>query len=45
MFIWTAIMLRPLVLTWLHAGLAKATALLAAGRTPHYVPGQSTREL
>jgi hypothetical protein len=32
-FIWTAIMLRPLIMAQLHAWLAKATTLLAAGRT------------
>jgi hypothetical protein len=44
-FIWTAIILRPIVLTQLHAWLAKATALLAAGRAYLYIPGHSSRDL
>jgi hypothetical protein len=43
MFIWTAITLRPMGLTWLHAWFAKVAALLAAGRAYLYVPGHSNR--
>jgi OpgC protein len=43
-FIWMAIILRPLALTQLHACLAKATALLAAGRAYLYIPGHPSRD-
>jgi hypothetical protein len=43
-FIWTAIMLRPIALTQLHAWLARATGLLAAGRAYFYIPGHSSRD-
>ena len=44
-FIWTAIMLRPIALTRLHAWLAKGTALLAAGRAYLYSPSHPGRDL
>jgi hypothetical protein len=44
MFIWTAITLRPMGLTWLHAWFAKVAALLAAGRAYLYVPGHPNRD-
>jgi hypothetical protein len=44
-FIWTAIMLRPIALTQLHAWLAKATTLLAAGRAYLYSPGHPNRDV
>jgi hypothetical protein len=43
--IWTAIILRPIALTQLHAWFAKATALVAAGRAYLFVPGHPSRDL
>jgi hypothetical protein len=43
--IWTAIILRPIALTQLHAWFAKATALWAARRAYLYIPGQPSRDL
>jgi hypothetical protein len=44
-FIWAAIVLRPIALTHLHAWLAKATALLAAGRAYPDSPSHPSRDL
>jgi OpgC protein len=44
-FIWAAIVLRPIALTHLHAWLAKATALLAAGRAYLDSPSHPSRDL
>jgi hypothetical protein len=44
-FIWAAIMLRPVVMTWLHTWYTKAAALLAAGRAYLSIPGSPTRDL
>jgi hypothetical protein len=44
-FIWVAIVLRPMALTQLRAWLARASALLTAGRTPLDVLGQPSRDL
>jgi hypothetical protein len=44
-FIWAAIVLRPIGLTHLHAWLAKATALLAAGRAYPESPSHPSRDL
>jgi hypothetical protein len=43
--IWAAIVLRPIALTHLHAWLAKATALLAAGRAYLDSPSHPSRDL
>jgi hypothetical protein len=44
-FIWTAISLRAIALHQLRTGLARATALLAAGRAYLYLLGQPSRDL
>ncbi len=44
-FIWAAISLRVVVLRQLRNGLARATALLAAGRAYLYLFGQPSRDL
>jgi hypothetical protein len=44
-FIWAAISLRTMALGQLRAGLARATALLAAGRVYLYPLGQPSRDL
>jgi hypothetical protein len=44
-FIWTIIILRPVALRLLHACLAKATALLVAGRAYLYIPGHPSRDV
>jgi hypothetical protein len=44
-FIWAAISLRVGVLKQLRHGLARATALLAAGRAYLYLCGQPSRDL
>jgi hypothetical protein len=44
-FIWTAIMVRPIVMTALQTWYAKAAALLAAGRAHLSVLGHPTRHL
>jgi hypothetical protein len=44
-FIWAAIVLRPIALTHLHVWLAKATALLAAGRAYPDSPSHPSRDL
>jgi hypothetical protein len=44
-FIWTAIMMRPMVTTRLHTWLAKITPLLAAGRAHLYIPGYPGRDV
>ena len=44
-FIWAAIRLRPMALMQLRAWLARATALLAAGRAYLYLLGQPSRDL
>jgi hypothetical protein len=44
-FIWAAISLRTMALSQLRAGLARATALLAAGRAYLYLLGQPSRDL
>jgi hypothetical protein len=43
-FIWTAIVLRPILMMQLHAWLAKVTALAAAGRAYLYIPGHPSRD-
>jgi len=42
-FIWMAIIVRPMVTTWLHTWLVKATALLAAGRAYPATPSHPTQ--
>jgi hypothetical protein len=44
-FIWAAIILRPIALTQLHTGFTKTAALLEAGRAYLYSPGHSNRDL
>ena len=44
-FIWAAISLRAVALRQLRNGLARATALLAAGRAYLYLFGQPSRDL
>jgi OpgC protein len=44
-FIWAAISLRPMALMQLRAWLARATALLAAGRAYLYLLGQPSRDV
>jgi predicted metal-binding membrane protein len=44
-FIWAAISLRVVALKQLQNGIARATALLPAGRTYLYLFGQPSRDL
>jgi hypothetical protein len=44
-FVWTAIIVPPMVMTWLHTGRAKVAVLLAAGRTSVDIPGHPSREV
>lgn len=44
-FIWTALRLRPLLLTQLHSGYTKTTALVATGCSYLYSPGHANRNL
>jgi hypothetical protein len=43
--IWTAIRLRPMALTWLHAWLARGAVLLAAARAYLYLPSHPSRDV
>jgi hypothetical protein len=44
-FIWTAIMVRPMLTAILHTWLARVAALLAAGRAHPSLPGYLGRDL
>jgi hypothetical protein len=44
-FVWMAIIVRPMVMTWLHTRRVKVAALLAAGRTSFDIPGHPSREM
>jgi hypothetical protein len=45
LFIWTALIVRPMLTASLHTCLARATALLAAGRAHPSLPGSLSRDL